>query len=130
MQSLLGGTAAVTGNAATVTHNQIVTAGHDGYVRLWDFDNLDATVMADTQDDSKFLEIDPIKEIKIGENIKIKGMLKGKDHWFVYDAIGGLWRLNMATGECSNLASFHAGKITGLDTSPNRHIAATTGENT
>jgi hypothetical protein len=41
----------------------------DGFIRTWDFDALD---YADATEDSLMhLELDPTKEIKVGENVKV-----------------------------------------------------------
>jgi hypothetical protein len=55
-------------------------------------------------------------------------MLKGQGYWMIYDAAGGLWKLNLITGEATNVLSFHSGAISGIDASPNRHLIATTGQ--
>ena len=59
--------------------------------------------------------------------IHIKSLLRGTDHWMILDARGGLWRLDILSNEVTQVAAFHAGAVTGMDTSPVDHFAASTG---
>jgi len=42
-------------------NNQIITAGHDGYIKFWDFPTIDA---AEGDDKSRFF-LKPLREVKI-----------------------------------------------------------------
>lgn len=49
--------------------NQIITAGKDGFVRIWDLDALDS---ADAVEDAlSALELQPIFELEIGKNVQV-----------------------------------------------------------
>jgi WD40 repeat protein len=55
-------------------------------------------------------------------------MLKLSQGWILHDSAGALWLLDLKSHHATKIFSFHSGKITGLDTSPNKHLAATAGE--
>jgi hypothetical protein len=81
--SMLGAQVANTITMASATHQlqtvssaitasyQIITAGHDGYVRIWDFEALDSAIVSDSTQEARFLELEPIKEIKIGDGVNV-----------------------------------------------------------
>ena len=90
-------------------------------------------------------ELDPIREIKIGNgvvndvsnavlarsnphpasnsdsgpNVQIKSMIRSLtgDHWLIQDGMGALWRMDAKTYECVPTMFFHSGSITGVDVS-------------
>lgn len=45
-----------------------ITAGHDGYIKFWDFETIDTAEGSDT---SNLVLIDPIVEFKVGDNVKV-----------------------------------------------------------
>lgn len=103
---------------------ELITAGHDGYVRRWSFDQLE---FMEVGEDSTSVELEPMQEVFIGENVKIVGMLRGEDHWVVQDSNGGLFKLWVPSYEVERLLSVHAGAITGCETSPSSYTAMTCG---
>lgn len=117
----------------------IVTAGADGYVRSWPFADIDS---ADADDDSMCCEVSPVRELFIGEGVNARCVERGgvrddpaSDHLLVTDGAGALWQVPMSEPATANsptpgirqLATFHAGAITGLDTSFLEQLAATCG---
>lgn len=48
----------------------IITGGFDGYVRVWDLEALDYAIVSDAEE-NRFVEIEPFKEIKIGDGVKV-----------------------------------------------------------
>lgn len=122
----------------------IVTAGADGYIRWWPFAEIDA---ADSEDDSMCCEVAPTRELFIGEGVAARciqrGGLRGdptSDHLLVTDGTGALWQVptpqpaeiralaaHSPEFEVRKLATFHAGAITGVDTSFLEQLAATCG---
>ncbi|CAM9328137.1 unnamed protein product, partial [Hapterophycus canaliculatus] len=121
----------------------VVTAGTDGYVRWWSFADVDA---ADAEDDSMCCEVVPARELYIAEGVTARCLERGgirgdpgSDHFMVTDGTGALWRVpfpdfeavaalqGSPTPGASKLATFHAGAITGVDTSFLEQLAATCG---
>ncbi|XP_048588414.1 cilia- and flagella-associated protein 44-like isoform X2 [Nematostella vectensis] len=112
---------------------ELVTIGMDGFVKVWDFESIDN---ADTTEEGSLFEMDPMYELKVGADVKLMSMQKAVNSeapiWYAQDAAGGIWKLDLSFTHTSHaperLFSFHAGHITGLDTSPVAHLVATTGE--
>lgn len=124
------------------TDMYVVTAGADGYVRWWLFSEIDS---AETEDDSMTCVVTPARELFIGAGVAARCVERGgvrgdptSDHMLVTDGTGALWRVLMPDFEVGTdslapdpdprkLAAFHAGAITGLDTSFLEQLAATCG---
>lgn len=118
----------------------VVTAGADGYIRWWPFADIDS---ADADDDSMCCEVVPARELFIGEDVAARCIERGgvrgdpgTDHLLVTDGTGALWQVptpeaaasaESPTPDTKQLAAFHAGAITGVDTSFLEHLAATCG---
>lgn len=121
----------------------VVTSGADGYIRWWPFADIDA---ADADDDSMCCEVVPVRELFIGEGVSARCIERGgvrgdpaSDHLLVTDGTGVLWQVptpeaiaaaavaNSPTPDTKQLATFHAGAITGVDTSFLEQLAATCG---
>jgi WD40 repeat protein len=131
--------------------NCIISAGVDGYLRFWDFKEVDTS--EPQGDNSVDVYVRPLAEYRVG-NTGIKALVDtgrvGSDRYFVIlDTRGRFLRLSLKFSEESTslisviltlatetsgiprvemLDSFHAGAITGLDTSPSGHVAVTCGE--
>ncbi|XP_067037270.1 cilia- and flagella-associated protein 44-like isoform X2 [Acropora muricata] len=111
---------------------ELMTIGADGFVKVWDFESIDN---ADTTEEGQLFEMDPMYELKVGADVKLLSMVKAVDTeapiWFAQDAAGGIWKLDLSFTHTSHaperMYSYHAGPITGLDTSPVAHFVATTG---
>ena len=110
--------------------SQIITGGNDGYVRSWPLAEIQE---AEITDDMPIFKVDNLKEVclldmEAGRDIaKVQTMLKGDDHWLVQDSSGGVYKVNLETGECKSLFNFHSGAISGADLCPFNHAAATCG---
>lgn len=121
----------------------LVTAGADGYIRWWPFVGIDS---ADSEDDSMCCEVTPLWELFVGDAVAARCVERGgvrgdpaSDHLLITDKMGALWQVPMpaqAAGavatdslapETRKLATFHAGAITGVDTSFLEQLAATCG---
>ncbi|CAM9684699.1 unnamed protein product [Scytosiphon promiscuus] len=121
----------------------VVTAGADGYIRWWPFADIDG---ADTEDDSMRCEVVPAHELYIDDGVTARCVERGgirgdpgSDHLLITDGAGALWRVPFPDFEsvaalegtpapgASKLATFHAGAITGVDTSFLEQLAATCG---
>lgn len=112
---------------------ELITAGIDGYVKVWDFESIDT---AEAHDTTKLFELEPMAELKVGNGVKIVSLVKSLDEedttlWYAQDAAGGIWKLDLSFSHTSQspdkLFSYHAGKIAALAMSPITHVAATTG---
>lgn len=121
----------------------VVTSGADGYIRWWLFADIDT---ADADDDSMCCEVVPMRELFIGESVSARCVERGgvrgdpsSDHLLVTDGKGVLWKVptpesiaaasteGSPSPDTTKLATFHAGAITGVDTSFLEQLAATCG---
>lgn len=121
----------------------VVTAGADGYIRWWPFVGIDG---AESEDESMRCELTPLWELFVGDAVAARCVERGgvrgdpaSDHLLITDKMGALWQVPMpaqAAGavatdspasETRKLATFHAGAITGVDTSFLEQLAATCG---
>lgn len=119
----------------------IITGGADGYIRWWSFEDVDT---ADSEGDSMCCELTPVRELFIGKGIAARCVERSgvredpsSDHFLITDGTGALWRAPIPeeaaessptfTLRPQQLACFHSGAITGLDTSYLELLVATCG---
>lgn len=62
-------------DAVLLEEGELITAGEDGYVRIWDPETIDnMELMAEsTGANSRLIELDPLDEIQIGKEVKVGG---------------------------------------------------------
>ena len=107
----------------TKDENIIVTSGMDGFVRYWDFSELD---VAETEEGCDFIEVEPIKEVSI-QGSQIKHIVYAEDHWLVQDQGGSLLKYSLQDRSTTKLLEFHSNSITDMATLPRSHQALTAG---
>ncbi|XP_068925975.1 cilia- and flagella-associated protein 44 [Petaurus breviceps papuanus] len=118
-------------NQIMLDEGEVITAGDDGCVRIWDFETIDT---ADAIDESEMIEMEPINEMQVGKNVKLYSMVKifkpGNSIWYAQDANGAIWKLDLSfsniTQDPKQLFSFHTGPITAMVVSPFTYLMATT----
>ncbi|KAJ1551769.1 Cilia- and flagella-associated protein 44, partial [Nowakowskiella sp. JEL0078] len=121
---------------------EVFTAGDDGVVRIWDvetIDNADVTTGSSGTSEqqsgnsalqSRVFEMEPVDEILIGKDVKIKSMIrwyKNNHEYLIQDSIGHLLKLDITKRSTEKVLSFHSGSVSGLDTSFLGHSMATLG---
>ncbi|CAM9130201.1 unnamed protein product, partial [Chrysoparadoxa australica] len=100
------------------------------HLRWWDLDTIDA---ADVDSDIRYcFHLKPIRELFTAEGVIIKCLERGgergdiTDHFLLTSAGGQLLKVPLTEGvDLEVLMSFHAGPVTGVDTSPVSHLAVT-----
>lgn len=107
---------------------QIITAGQDGYIRFWDFNEIDNV----DPDEAPEVAISPLREVQLvskeGIPAHILQLIKqDTDTWLVSDARGKIWSWNLETNESKEILHFHSGALSDLAVSPNRNAAVTLG---
>ncbi|XP_074157296.1 LOW QUALITY PROTEIN: cilia- and flagella-associated protein 44 [Sminthopsis crassicaudata] len=120
-------------NQIMIDEGEIITAGDDGCIRIWDFETIDT---ADAIDESEMIEMEPINELQVGKNVKIYSMVKilkpGNSIWYAQDANGAIWKLDLSfsniTQDPKRLLSFHTGPIAAMVVSPFTYLMATTSQ--
>ncbi|XP_019404351.1 PREDICTED: cilia- and flagella-associated protein 44 isoform X2 [Crocodylus porosus] len=118
-------------NQLVLDEGELVTAGGDGYVRVWDFETIDT---ADSVDDTGLLEMEHMNELLVGKNVNLSFMMKIHDHgqpvWYAQDSNGAIWKLDLTFSNVTHdpecLFTFHSGKIEAMDVSPVTYLMATT----
>eukprot|EP00055_Hartaetosiga_balthica_P018003 m.126721 g.126721 ORF g.126721 m.126721 type:complete len:2101 (-) comp9436_c0_seq1:2135-8437(-) len=117
----------------------VATAGEDGFIRIWDFEALDA---ADRPHDSPYFETQPIFERRVGHGAKIQSMSiwtgetgeEGNNSIFlVQDMDGFYWKVDVAqsptTRAPKRVAHFTSGAVNGVSCSPSHtHLAVSGSE--
>ncbi|XP_030833850.1 cilia- and flagella-associated protein 44 isoform X2 [Strongylocentrotus purpuratus] len=111
---------------------ELITIGADGFIRVWDFESIDT---ADSMDESGVFEMEPMNDLKVGNDVHLMSMVKSVDPevqslWYGQDANGGIWKLDLSfshtTKDPEKLFSYHAGEITAVATSPISQLIAST----
>ncbi|XP_072192974.1 cilia- and flagella-associated protein 44 [Excalfactoria chinensis] len=110
---------------------ELVTVGKDGYIRVWNFEAIDA---ADTVDETGLLEVEPMNELRVGKNVSLSFISKihdrGDPFWYAQDANGKIWRLDLTFSNMTHdpecLCTFHSGRIEAMSVSPVTYLLATT----
>jgi WD40 repeat protein len=119
--------------ALLLDDGELISAGVDGYIRVWDFETIDN---ADITDDNAVFEMDPLTEIRVGHDVSLKTLARSADPdaptlWYAQDAAGAIWRVDITSSHTrqspEKLASYHSGPVRGLDTCPSGHQAASIG---
>ncbi|KAL2620171.1 hypothetical protein R1flu_000376 [Riccia fluitans] len=82
---------------------------------------------ANDGDDKLVCEINPVREIHVGEDVKIKGIICEADHWIIQDEGGALWNAKLPNYEMEKILDFHAGPITCVASSPVNYDLASGG---
>ena len=102
------------GNIVTVykDENEIVTAGVDGFIKIWDYTAINEAELSDTAT-VMYIPMKPKRTIFVGEGVSIRHMARRAEDWLVQDANGALWIVPYdAYSEPESikcLMSFHAG---------------------
>ena len=102
--------------------NEILTAGEDGYVRLWDFETIDNADLDSIKDQNAsgssaaiqpfIFEISPLEEILIGKDVKIINVIRSpsqSNEYVVQDQKGNLIRLDIKKRTHEKIMSYHSG---------------------
>nr|XP_045003959.1 cilia- and flagella-associated protein 44 [Jaculus jaculus] len=118
-------------NQIMLDEGEVITAGSDGCVRIWDFETIDT---ADVVDETGLLEIEPINELQVNKNVNLFSMIKmneiGNNFWLAQDASGAIWKLDLSfsniTQDPECLFSFHSGPIEAMAVSPLTYLMVTT----
>ena len=114
---------------------EILTGGDDGYVRVWDLEVIDAADLQEpgttlpstnangevTKVNPRMFELEPLEEILIGKDVKVKAIIKSlgtASEYFIQDALGHIYRLDIKKHAAEKLYHFHAGAISTMEFSP------------
>lgn len=105
----------------------VLTAGADGFIRTWDFFEIDNA----ESDETPNVVISLKKEQRVvasnGEPAYIVDLVKGNDHWLVQDGKGRLFKMQMSSGEVKELTHFHSGPLRGVAVPRSADVSVTLG---
>nr|KAJ3422153.1 Cilia- and flagella-associated protein 44 [Polyrhizophydium stewartii] len=134
--------------AILLVEGEVITAGEDGLVRIWDLETIDNADVTTTSQaaagasaegaaaasssgiQSRVFEMEPIDEILIAKDVKIKTVVRYPDSshdYLVQDQQGHLFKLDLNKRSSDKLLSFHAGSVVSIDASPMSHFTASLG---
>ena len=103
----------------------IVTAGDDGYLRMWSYNQLE---FAEVSEDDPYIRLEPLQEVSLGKDVRCLHLVDGaEDEWLIQDANGAIHTYHAITQSCRQLISVHSGAIHAVVTSPHSHVAVTAG---
>lgn len=112
-----------------------VTAGSDGYMRWWKFNDIDS---ADATEDSPRALIKPHSERLVHPHLNTSSDLGRANihnicqmdsiYWLIADERGVLWKLNTSTEEHECVLCAHAGSVSSVDSSSEFPLVATAGK--
>eukprot|EP00201_Polytomella_parva_P017068 CAMPEP_0175055168 /NCGR_PEP_ID=MMETSP0052_2-20121109/9925_1 /TAXON_ID=51329 ORGANISM="Polytomella parva, Strain SAG 63-3" /NCGR_SAMPLE_ID=MMETSP0052_2 /ASSEMBLY_ACC=CAM_ASM_000194 /LENGTH=855 /DNA_ID=CAMNT_0016319973 /DNA_START=59 /DNA_END=2623 /DNA_ORIENTATION=- len=116
----------------------IVTGGADGFIRLWDFNQLNE---AEAGEDSHFAVVRPLEEVFLGAGVKVKSLLMERHRWTVLDERGKLIVVHMPPANAPPVAvgslgsrvdiktalDFHSGSVIAARAAPDSHCLITAG---
>ena len=106
--------------------SEIVTAGADGWVRVWSYAALE---YAEVSEDDPYIRLQPLQAMQIDARCHIVSLIDGEaDEWLIQDSHGAIHAYSQLTEYRRQLLSVHAGGINALVTSPNSHTATTAGD--
>jgi WD40 repeat protein len=118
---------------------EVITAGEDGFVRIWDLETIDNADVISTSGISegssiavpRIFEMEPIDEVLIAKDVKIKCLIRNPantSEYLLQDQQGQLIKLDFFKRATEKISTFHSGPVNGVSTSPNSHTMSTLGD--
>jgi WD40 repeat protein len=108
--------------------DEFITAGEDGYIKFWNFFDVDS---AEFSDEKMEVAIKPNREIFVshadGTPAHINQMTREGDRWILGDARGKIWEINLETEEKFEIMKYHSGGIADLGVCEHKNVAVTCG---
>jgi len=104
-----------------------ITGGDDGVLRWWAFEDVD---VADTEDDDTHVLLDCTQAVPVatGVQVHIRGLVHREDtKYVVLDGRGGVWTVDVASGDNEKVLASHSGVVTSVVTAPSAQLCVTTG---
>jgi WD40 repeat protein len=120
--------------AMFLEEGELITAGADGYVKVWDYETIDN---ADITEDNTQFEMEPLTEIRVGTKVSIKSLVRCADPemttmWYAQDANGVIWNVDVIDSHMrkppEKLLHFPSGAITGLGVSSKDYLTGVLAE--
>ena len=104
-----------------------ITGGDDGVLRWWAFEDVD---MADTEDDETHVLLDSSQAVPVAQGVQVhvRGLVHRSDtQYAVLDGLGGVWTVDVASGDNEKVLASHSGAVTSVVTAPTAQLCVTTG---
>jgi WD40 repeat protein len=104
-----------------------ITGGDDGVLRWWAFEDVD---VADTEEDATHVLLDCVQEVAVspGVTVHIHGLVHLQaTKYAVLDGRGGVWTVDVSTGDNDKVLASHSGAVTSVVTAPKAQVCVTTG---
>lgn len=102
----------------------VASAGADGYIRHWPFDQID---QAQPEEGRPAASIDCLQEFSVAVGSRVRDLYRGADRWLIQDDGGALWSMDPQTKVSSPLLAVHAGAVVSVLTSPIENICVSCG---
>ena len=105
--------------------HDIISAGKDGVIRIWDFTTIDT---AETEDTSIPIDLTMKGKLRIAPGASIKCMHHIGTQWLIVDSSAGIWRADIHSKNVELLQKYHSGAVRAAAFSPNEPIFVTGGD--
>lgn len=105
--------------------HDIISAGKDGVIRIWDFTTIDT---AETEDTSIPIDLTMKAKLRIAHGASIKCMHHLGTQWLIVDTNTGIWKADLHSKNVELLQKYHSGAVRAAAFSPNEPVFVTGGD--
>jgi WD40 repeat protein len=105
--------------------HDIITAGRDGVIRVWDFTTIDT---AETEDTSNPIDLAMKFKLRVAKGASVKSMHRVGAGYLVVDQNGALWRVDLDNKTVMLIQHYHAGAVRAAAFSPKAPLFVTGGD--
>lgn len=105
--------------------HDVISAGRDGSIRIWDFSAIDT---AETEDTSIPISLKQKSKLCISKESSIRCMYPIGNDYLIVDSNNGLWRADLGTKKAQIIQKYHSGAIRAAAFSPVAPLIVTGGD--
>lgn len=105
--------------------HDVVTAGRDGRIRIWDFTTIDT---AETEDTNIPICLNQKGKLRVSKDSSIRSMYQLGNDYLVVDMNNGLWKADLGHKTVQLIQKYHSGAVRAANFSPNAPLFVTGGD--
>ena len=105
--------------------HDIISAGRDGVIRIWDFTTIDT---AETDNTSVPIELTMKSKLRIDKNASIRCMHHLGPQWLLVDMNAGIWKADLSNKNVELVQKYHTGAVRGVAFAPKEPMFVTGGD--